>query len=333
MEGTNLWTFSGNNVWFWGYDSSIGQANGVASGTKAIYTYNGNYPNNMPTTYWATSPVMNCGGCSGGWDLKFQKRLGVESSTWDRAYVSVKNAAGNWVNVWSNSGTVNDGQYTTQTITISNYVAGNSNFQVRFGLGTTDSSVQYTGWNIDDVEILPKASGISTGEGNWTSAPFGPGATLGSEPSSYGLMVIDAEIPTGSLFEWSLIDASTGTPLSGYQEMTDLTVDLGAIDWETTPSLRLKMHMMTGLSGGPKVHSIGISGGINESFSENPAIHDWILSGTTWSQSSGSVSGTGSITSPLYRISNGFGALSASVVATGSPVLEANIDDQGWNGP
>ncbi len=330
MEGTNLWTFSGNNVWFWGYDSSIGQANGVTSGTKAIYTYNGNYPNGMPTTYWATSPVMNCGGCSGGWDLKFQKRLGVESSTWDRAYVSVKNPQGNWVNVWSNSGTVNDAQYTTQTITISNYVAGNSNFQVRFGLGTSDGSVTYTGWNIDDVEILPKASGISTGEGNWTSAPFGPGATLGSEPSSYGLMVIDAEIPTGSLFEWSLIDASTGTPLPGYQEMTDLAVDLGAIDWETTPSLRLKMHMMTGPSGGPKVHSIGISGAINESFSDNPANHDWTLSGTTWSQSSGQVSGTGTITSPVYRISNGFAALSTSTFATGSPILEANIDDKGW---
>ena len=330
MEGTNQWTFTGSNVWYWGFDTSIGQANGVTSGTKAIYTYNGNYPNGMPTTYWATSPVMNCGGCSGGWDLKFQKRLGVESSTWDRAYVSVKNPAGNWVNVWSNSGTVNDGSYTTQTITISNYVAGNSNFQVRFGLGTSDGSVTYTGWNIDDVEILPKASGISTGEGNWTSAPFGPGASLGSEPSSYGLMVIDAEIPTGSLFEWSLIDASTGSPIPGYQEMTDLTVDLGAIDWESTPSLRLKMHMMTGMSGGPKVHSIGISGSINESFSENPATHDWTLAGTTWAQSSGTVTGTGTITSPIYRISNGFGALSTSTFATGSPILEANVDDKGW---
>ena len=330
MEGTNLFTFSGNNVWFWGYDSSIGQANGVTSGTKAIYTYNGNYPNGMPTTYWATSPVMNCGGCSGEWDLKFQKRLGVESSTWDRAYVSVKNTAGNWVNVWSNSGTVNDGQYTTQTITISNYIAGNTNFQVRFGLGTSDGSVTYTGWNIDDVEILPKASGISTGEGNWTSAPFGPGATLGSEPSSYGLLAIDAEIPTGALFEWTLIDASTGTPLPGYREMTDLTADLGAIDWEATPSLRLKMHMVTGSSGGPKVHSIGISGAINETFSENPAVHDWTLSGTSWAQSSGLVTGTGSLTSPLYRISNGFGAISTSILATGSPILEANIDDAGW---
>ena len=331
FDGTNTWTLGSS--WFIGKDTSTSSrplTGNVPSGANTLYSHNGNYPNNMGSTVWATSPVMNCGGCSGGWDLKFQRQLGVESSTWDRAFVSVKNPSGSWVNVWSNSGTVSDSVFTSQTITISNYVTSNSNLQVRFGIGRTDSSVQYSGWNVDDVEIIPKASGISTGEGNWTSAPFGPGATLGSEPSSYGLMVIDAEIPTGSLFEWSLIDSSTGTPLPGYQEMTDLTVDLGAVDWETTPSLRLKMHMVTGLSGGPKVHSIGISGAINESFSENPANHDWTLSGTTWSQSSGQVSGTGTITSPIYRISNGFGALSTSTVATGSPILEANIDDKGW---
>ena len=331
FEGPNVWTLGSG--WFIGKDSSTSSrpvTGTVPSGTNTLYSHNGNYPNGMGSTIWATSPVMNCGGCSGGWDLKFQKQLGVESSTWDRAFVSVTNPSGNWVNVWSNSGTVNDGSFSQQTITISNYVAGNTNFQVRFGIGRTDSSVQYSGWNIDDVEILPKASGISTGEGNWTSQPFGPGATLGSEPSSFGLMVIDAEIPTGSLFEWSLIDASTGTVLPGYQEMTDLRFDLGSIDWEVTPSLRLKMHMMTGLSGGPKVHSIGISGAINETFSENPSNHDWTLAGMTWTQTVGDVSGTGTITSPIYRISNGFGALSTSTIATGSPIFEANIDDKGW---
>ena len=103
-----------------------------------------------------------------------------------------------------------------------------------------------------------------------------------------------------------------------------------SIDWEATPSLRIKMHMVTGPSGGPKVHSIGISGAINETFSENPAVHDWTLSGTSWSQSSGQVTGTGSLTSPMYRISNGFGAISTSMLTTGSPILEANIDDGGW---
>ena len=88
--------------------------------------------------------------------------------------------------------------------------------------------------------------------------------------------------------------------------------------------------MVTGPSGGPKVHSIGISGAINETFSENPAVHDWSLSGTSWSQSSGQVTGTGSLTSPIYRISNGFGAISTSMLTTGSPIFEANIDDGGW---
>ncbi|MEC8608921.1 MAG: hypothetical protein VXY42_00280 [Candidatus Thermoplasmatota archaeon] len=328
--GPNNWTLGSN--WFFGKDtaSSRPSTSTVPSGINTLYSYNGDYPNRMSSTLWATSPVMNCGGCSGGWDLKFQRQLGVESSSFDHAYVSVTNPSGNWVNVYSNSGTVSDSSFTPQTITITNYVAGNTNFQVRFGIGTTDGSVTYSGWNVDDVEILPKASGVSNGEGNWTSQPFGPGATLGSEPSSFGLMVIDAEIPTGSLFEWSLIDASTGTPLPNYQEMNDLTVDLGAIDWEETPSLRLKIHMVTGSNGGPKVHSIGISGAIHESFSENPTTHDWSLSGMTWTQSSGDVSGSGTMTSPIYRISNGFGALSMASVVSGSPLFEANIDDKGW---
>ena len=330
FDGANTWTLG--SAWFIGKDTSSSRptTSTVPSGTNTLYSHNGDYPNNMGSTIWATSPVMNCGGCSGGWDLKFKRQLGVESSSWDHAYVQVKSSSGSWTNVWQNSGTVNDGSFTSLTYSITNYVSANSNLQVRFGIGRTDSSVQYSGWNIDDVEILPQSSGISTGEGNWTSQPFGPGATLGSEPSSYGLMVIDAEVPTGSLFEWSLIDASTGTPIPGYQQMTDLMVDLGGIDWETTPSLRFKTHMITGQSGGPKIHSIGISGAISESFNENPAVHDWTLAGTSWTQSSGQVSGTGSVTSPIYRISNGFGALKTSIVATGAPIFEANVDDKGW---
>ncbi|MGB1954744.1 MAG: hypothetical protein ACPHUK_04005, partial [Candidatus Poseidoniaceae archaeon] len=330
FEGTNTWTLG--SAWYIGKDTSSSRptTSTVPSGVNTLYSHNGDYPNNMGSTIWATSPVMNCGGCSGGWDLNFKRQLGVESSSWDHAYVQIKSSSGSWTNIWQNSATVSDGSFTSLTYTISNYISGNSNLQVRFGIGRTDSSVQYSGWNIDDVEILPKASGISTGEGNWTSQPFGPGTTLGSEPSSYGLMVIDAEVPTGSLFEWSLIDAATGTAVPGYSQMTDLQVDLGAIDWEATPSLRFQTHMMTGPSGGPKIHSLGISGAIHESFSANPATHDWTLAGTTWSSTTGAVSGTGSLTSPVYKISNGFGALSTSITTTGAPLLEANVDDTGW---
>ena len=48
------WSLSSSAGWARGYDSSIGQTNGVHSGTKAIYTYNGNYPNYLGGPYWAT---------------------------------------------------------------------------------------------------------------------------------------------------------------------------------------------------------------------------------------------------------------------------------------
>ena len=53
------WTL-GSPAWLWGYDTSLGPTSGVNSGAKAIYTYNGNYPNSMSSTIWATSPVMDC---------------------------------------------------------------------------------------------------------------------------------------------------------------------------------------------------------------------------------------------------------------------------------
>ncbi|HJM65986.1 MAG TPA: hypothetical protein QF555_00365, partial [Candidatus Thalassarchaeaceae archaeon] len=85
------WTLG--NGWLWGYDTSIGQNGGVHGGTKAIYTYNGNYPNSLGATY-ATSPVIDCGGCSGTWKLKYWKRLGIESYYYDHAQVHVKNQQG-----------------------------------------------------------------------------------------------------------------------------------------------------------------------------------------------------------------------------------------------
>ena len=62
------WTL-GSPAWLWGYDTVLGPTAGVSSGTKAIYTYNGNYPNGMGTAIWATSPDMCCSSCSGAWEL------------------------------------------------------------------------------------------------------------------------------------------------------------------------------------------------------------------------------------------------------------------------
>ena len=93
------WSLQSSGGWSWGYDSTLGASGGVHGGTKAIYTYNGNYPNYMSGTHWATSPVIDCSGCSGTWNLQYWKRLGVEYHYYDHAYVQVKNAQGSWVQI------------------------------------------------------------------------------------------------------------------------------------------------------------------------------------------------------------------------------------------
>ena len=155
-----------------GFDTTLGSVSGVNSGNSAIYTYNGNYPSYMGGHY-ATSPSIDCSACSGSWDFKYWKRLGVESRSYDSAVVQVKNSNNAWVTVYQNPfGTVNDGSFSQSSHDISSYISGNSNFQVRFGLGSSDGSVEYTGWNIDDITIEPKTN-AGTGSGNWTSMPFG----------------------------------------------------------------------------------------------------------------------------------------------------------------
>ena len=316
------WTL-GSPAWLWGYDTSLGPTAGVYSGAKAIYTYNGNYPNGMSSTIWATSPVMDCSSCSGAWELSFMKRLSIESATWDHAYVAVKGTNGAWVNVYS-SGYTQDSSFSLQTININNYVLNNPAFQVRFGIGTTDSSVNYDGWNVDDVSVLPTNTGISSGEGNWTSPSFGPSLLGQGESKAFGLLHIDATIPTGSLFEWRLLDAVTNQPVMGFEHMTDVTVDLGMVDWEAHPLVRIDLHLVSGQGGIPTIHGFHFDGALFDEFNQDPTAYGWLLQGATWAN--GQVSGSGEATSPTYNVRSGFAGIISNSDMTGSGVLQASTD-------
>ena len=316
------WTL-GSPSWLWGFDSNLGQTNGVSSGTKAIYTYNGNYPNGMSSTIWATSPAMNCSSCSGAWELNFMKRLSIESATWDHAYVGVKGTNGQWATVYS-SGYTQDSSFSQQTISITNYVANNPSFQVRFGIGTTDSSVNYDGWNIDDVSVMPSGSGVSSGEGNWTSAPFSP-ATLGQgEMRTFGYLHLDAEVPSGEILEWRLLDASTSQPVPGFEHSISKSVDLGMIDWETYPSVRLSIHMKSQSGGVPAVHGIHFEGKVIEDFEENPTGMGWQLQNVGWS--TGQISGAGTLLTTPFNVRSGFAGFISNCSLTGNGVMEYSLD-------
>ena len=325
FEGTNAWTLDTN--WFLGVDttSSRPTTSTVPSGTTTLYSHNGDYTNGMSTTYWATSPVMNCASCSGTWNLEFMRQLGVESNSWDHAYVSVKNSQGNWVNVWSNGGTINEGTFTQQVLDVSTHIANNANFQVRFGIGTSDGSVTYSGWNIDDVSVLPAASGVSSGEGNWTSAPFGPELDGRGEGMKFGFLHMDVTVNGGALFEWQLLDAVTLQPVPGFERMTATHVDLGMVDWRSHPMLRLKLHMRLGSGGGDvAVHSMGHNGHLEHGFSSDPTAAGWQLQSGSWS--SGSITSNGLVYSDTYYVRSGFAAINTAMSVTGSPSLSVSVD-------
>ena len=331
-----IWDFESPNhgwtlgtAWSVGYDTTIGSVNGVHSGSNALYTYDGNYPNGMSQNY-ATSPTFDCSGCSGSWSLKYWKRLGIESSSYDHAYVQVTNSGGSWSTIWSHTGsTTNPSSWSQMTHDVTNYISGNSNFQVRFIMGTTDGSVTYTGWNLDDIEIEP-TGGISNGEGNWTSAVISPLLDGRGELKHYGLMHFDATVSSASTFEWSIIDASTGMVIPGFDQLTELTFDLGIIDYETYPQIRLHIHLVSSGGSSPSIRSISFNGLISYTFDSDPTTAGWSLNGAMWS-TSGVLTGFGETYSPDYFVRSGFSKIRTSNDISGDGELQYSLDmGQSW---
>lgn len=150
------WTTQGQ--WAFGKPTGGGGSNGndpTSGFTGAnIYGYNlnGDYANNM-TVQYLTTTALNCSTLDQT-ELRFRKRLGVESSQYDHANVQVSNNGTTWTTVFDHvGGSFYDGSWLLQTINISAVADGQATVYVRWGMGATDGSVTYPGWNIDDIEV------------------------------------------------------------------------------------------------------------------------------------------------------------------------------------
>jgi hypothetical protein len=120
-------------------------------------TSSGTYSNNLTTTYWAYSPTIDCSGRTGV-QLSYWHWLGCESSQYDHAYFQVYNGT-SWVQLFANGASSQETAWSQSTYDVSSYADNNPAFQMRWGIGSTDGSAQYSGWNIDDIEIKGYGSG------------------------------------------------------------------------------------------------------------------------------------------------------------------------------
>ncbi len=147
------WTYQGQ--WAWGDPSGSGgdPSSGNTDSNVVGYNLNGTYTNNMSATY-CTTQTMDCSEADQVF-LSYYYWLGIESSTWDHASVQVSgNGGSSWTTLWDHTGsTFIPSSWSYSEFDISSVAGGSSNVQIRWVMGTTDSSVVYCGWNLDDVLV------------------------------------------------------------------------------------------------------------------------------------------------------------------------------------
>jgi len=93
--------------------------------------------------------------------LEFQRYLNVESPTYDHAYIDIWNGS-SWNEIFTNSAGIEDDDWSLHSFDISAYADDNI-IKIRFAMGESDGSWQYSGWNIDDLVVsgMGQPSGLN----------------------------------------------------------------------------------------------------------------------------------------------------------------------------
>lgn len=147
--------WNGTGSWAFGVPAGLeGDPTSGFSGANVLgYNLSGEYGNNMGVES-LTSTAFNMVGKTGA-QLKFKRWLGIESSTYDHATVQVSSNGTSWTTIWAHAGaTLNETSWSTQSFDISGVADNAPTLYLRWTMGTTDGSITYQGWNIDDIQIL-----------------------------------------------------------------------------------------------------------------------------------------------------------------------------------
>jgi Zn-dependent M28 family amino/carboxypeptidase len=154
--------------------------------------WNGEYASSVAN--WLKSPVIDCSSAANVL-LEFQRQLTVEDGSYDHAEIYVDGTL-----VWENSDANDhiDSGWTPVSIDVTALAAGDPTVQVEFRL-SSDSSVEFGGWNIDDFSLSEQTS--STGNvflfGSGVN-PTGSMSVVSGIPSIGGTVVMGVDNPLGT---------------------------------------------------------------------------------------------------------------------------------------
>ncbi len=135
-----------------------------------VYGYNlaGDYPNNMDR-YHLTTTALDCRNVAQT-EVRFWRWLGVHA--YDHAGIEVSNDGVNWVTVWEHGGgSIIPSNWVERVYDISAVADGQPTVYIRWAMGSSNASITYPGWNIDDIEIwgLASAPPVCPGDANCDS--------------------------------------------------------------------------------------------------------------------------------------------------------------------
>jgi hypothetical protein len=121
------------------------------------YNLAGDYANNLPE-YSLTTGAIDCSNLLAV-SVRFRRWLNVESPTFDHAYLRVSNDGASWTTVWENGGEITDSSWQLVEYDLSQHADGEDTVYLRWVMGTTDGSWQFSGWNLDDIELRGLVTG------------------------------------------------------------------------------------------------------------------------------------------------------------------------------
>jgi len=167
MSSDPGWSPQGD--WMYGVPQGAGGQFGYpdptagATGTKVYgYALGGDYPNYLGEVHLVSDP-LDCTGLEAV-TLKFRRWLNVEDPEFDHASLAVSTDGSHFTPIWSNPNQITDPSWTLVEYDISALADDKPEVYLRWTMGTTDDSWQFSGWNIDDVEIWAQRNYVADAE-------------------------------------------------------------------------------------------------------------------------------------------------------------------------